>query len=101
MMSYFNFNFNFKSPGDCYIPIVGCINHVLWLNGSDFVVEEDNEDITCQHPVPSQKHLGVPAYPKPVPNLSTDSVTVNIRTAYSTSPAFPLAQKNVSKRVRS
>lgn len=79
-----------------------CIDRVLWLNGSDFVVEEINEDITCHHPVLSQKHFGAPAHHKPAPNLSTDlSATVHIRTAYSASPAFLRAQKNVSKSVRS
>lgn len=36
--------FNFLFPSHCYIPLNDLKNHVLWLNGSDFFVEEIKED---------------------------------------------------------
>jgi len=45
------------SPGISSSFLVEYINYVLWLNGSDFVIEEIYEDISSCHPVPQFGHF--------------------------------------------
>ncbi len=56
----------FQSPGGC-LRLAESINLILWLKGSDFVVEFKN----CPHPVPSRRHMVAPTCPKPAIKPST------------------------------
>lgn len=74
------------------LALVDYINYVIWLNGSDFMVDEIREDNIKDHQVPSQKYLGAPAHPKPATEPST---SLNSGTILPIAPVFPRAQKMV------
>ncbi len=52
----------------CEFPLVVLINLILYLNGSNFEVEEMEENLNHPHPAPSETHCVSPACPMPGPS---------------------------------
>ncbi|KAL0149565.1 hypothetical protein M9458_055092 [Cirrhinus mrigala] len=49
----------------CNYPLIELINLILYLNCSDFEVEEIEDKFQSQHPAPSEAHCVAPAHPTP------------------------------------
>ncbi|KAK2916425.1 hypothetical protein Q8A67_000799 [Cirrhinus molitorella] len=74
---------------DHSLPFFESINLILWLNGSDFIVEE------VPRPVPSHKLLSTPTHPKPATKPSTHSSPSEFPAKMGTSSESPAKMESV------
>ncbi|ROL41919.1 hypothetical protein DPX16_0462 [Anabarilius grahami] len=62
----------------CFFSQVESINLILFLNGSDFEIEEVQERMCLPRPVPSEKHAAWSVHPQPVSSMYPSSESAHL-----------------------